>query len=96
MNDAQVGRRYRALRHRLGWRQVDLAARAGVSHSVISLVERGRLEEVTLRSLRRIARELDAELVMNLWWRAGDLDRLIDEGHASLVGRVAELLVADG
>jgi hypothetical protein len=66
--------------------------KAGVSHNVISLVERGHLERVTLRNLRRVARELDAEFRTTLWWRAGDLDRLADEAHASLVGRVATLL----
>jgi hypothetical protein len=30
--------------------------------------------------------------VFQLRWRAGDLDRLLDEGHASLVGRTAALL----
>lgn len=96
VDDVQVGRRFRALRHRLGWRQVDLAQRAGVSHTVVSLVERGRLEEVTLRKLRRIARELEAELVNVLRWRGGDLDRLVDEGHARIVGLVTELLRAEG
>ncbi len=96
MDDAQVGRRFRALRHRLGWRQEDLAARAGVSRGLISLIERGRIEEVSIRRLRRAARELDADYVAILRWRGGDLDRLIDEGHATLVGRAAALLRGDG
>jgi transcriptional regulator with XRE-family HTH domain len=96
MDDAQVGRRFRALRHRLGWRQEDLAARAGVSRGLISLIERGRIQEVTIRRLRRAARELDAEYVAVLRWRGGDLDRLMDEGHATLVGRTAAILSAGG
>jgi len=96
MDDTQVGRRFRALRHRLGWRQQDLAARAGVSRGLISLIERGRLDEVSIRHLRRTARELDAEYVAVLRWRAGDLDRLMDEGHATLVGLTAATLAADG
>ncbi|HSL96941.1 MAG TPA: helix-turn-helix transcriptional regulator [Candidatus Deferrimicrobiaceae bacterium] len=95
MDDVRIGIRFRALRHRLGWRQEDLAARVGVSQDLISLVERGRLEEVALRNLRRIARELDAEYVCLLRWRGGDLDRLVDEGHARLVGVVTEMLLAD-
>jgi hypothetical protein len=63
---------------------------------VVSLVERGRLEEVTLRKLRRVARELEAEFVNMLRWRGGDLDRLVDEGHARIVGLVTELLRAEG
>jgi transcriptional regulator with XRE-family HTH domain len=96
MDDAQIGRRFRALRHRLGWRQQDLAARAGVSRGLISLIERGRIEEVAIRHLRRAARELDAEFVASLRWRAGDLDRLMDEGHAALVGQTAAILRGAG
>ena len=96
MDDAQAGRRFRALRHRLGWRQEDLAIRAGVSRGLVSLIERGRIDEVTIRRLRRVARELDAEYVAVLRWRGGDLDRLMDEGHATLVGRAATILRADG
>jgi transcriptional regulator with XRE-family HTH domain len=44
-------------------RQSDLAARAGVSQGVISLIERGRLDLVSLDKLRRVAREVDADLV---------------------------------
>lgn len=84
------------MRHRLRCRQVDLARRASVSHGVISLIERGRLERVTLARIRRVARELDAEFTSQLWWRGGDLDRLVDEGHAALVGRVVKLLQAAG
>jgi transcriptional regulator with XRE-family HTH domain len=96
MDDAPLGRRFRALRHRLGWRQEDLATRAGVSRGLISLIERGRIDEVTTRRLRRVGRELDAEYVAVLRWRGGDLDRLMDEGHATLVGRAAAILRADG
>jgi len=67
-----------------------------VSRGLISLIERGRIEEVTIRRLRRAARELDAEYIAVLRWRAGDLDRLMDEGHAALVGRAAAILRADG
>jgi hypothetical protein len=63
---------------------------------VISLVERGRIEDVTIRRLRRIARELDAEFTTFLRWRGGDLDRLMDEGHAYLVGRTLDMLRAAG
>lgn len=96
MDDLRIGIRFRALRHRLGWRQDDLAERAGVSQDMISLVERGRLEDVTLRNLRGIAKELDAEFVNLLRWRGGDLDRLVDEGHARIVGLIAEMLSAEG
>ena len=94
--DVRIGARFRALRHRLGWRQADLAARAGVSHGVVSLIERGRLEQVSIQKLRRVAASLDADFVVQLRWRAGDLDRLVDEGHATLVGVVSSLLTGLG
>lgn len=94
--DIRVGARYRALRHRLGWRQADLAARAGVSRGVVSLIERGRLERVSIAKLRRVAVALDADFLVQLRWRGGDLDRLVDEGHASLVGAVAKVLTECG
>ena len=94
--DVRIGARFRALRHRLGWRQADVAKRARVSAGVVSLVECGRLECVSLAKLRSIAQALDADFVIQLRWRGGDLDRLVDEGHATMVGVVAKLLKSSG
>ena len=94
--DTRIGARFRALRNRLGWRQVDLARRARVSRSVVSFIERGRLERVSLANLRAVAQALDAEFFVQLRWRGGDLDRLMDEGHATLVGQAADLLRGRG
>jgi transcriptional regulator with XRE-family HTH domain len=92
MNDATVGRSIRILRLRLGWRQQDLAEKAGVSQGLVSLVERGRLDAVTIRKLRRVLGALDAETLFDVRWRGGLLDRLLDERHATLVGKVATVL----
>jgi transcriptional regulator with XRE-family HTH domain len=94
--DVPIGARFRALRHRLGWRQIDLGRRAGVSQGVISLVERGHLERVSLANLRSIAHALDAAFFVQLRWRGGDLDRLADEGHAALLGAVTKMLSSSG
>jgi transcriptional regulator with XRE-family HTH domain len=75
---------------------VDLAQRAGVSQDLVSRVERGRLEDVAVRKLRLLAQALDADLQYLLLWRGGDLDRLVDEGHARLVGLITEMLIANG
>jgi len=83
-------------RLRLGWRQADLAARAGVSQQEISLIERGHLEGVPLRTLRLVLRALDASGDLDVRWRGGAIDRLIDERHAALVGSSVEVLRADG
>jgi transcriptional regulator with XRE-family HTH domain len=94
--DTRVGARFRALRHRLRLRQVDVARRARSSRSVVSFIERGRLERASLANLRAVAQALDAELSIQLRWRGGDLDRLMDQGHAMLVGQAAALLRARG
>ncbi|MCI4354917.1 MAG: helix-turn-helix domain-containing protein, partial [Thermoplasmata archaeon] len=74
MDDIGLGRRFRALRHRLSWRQQDVGDRAGISQDLVSLVERGRIEDVSVRALRRHARALGAELRMELWFRGGEVD----------------------
>ena len=69
---------------------------AGLSQGSVSRVELGRLSRLSVASLRGLARALDADLVLTVRWRAGDLDRLLDEGHAALLGRTADLLVRFG
>ena len=96
MDDVGLGRRYRVLRQRLGWRQQDAGDEAGVSQDLVSLVERGRIQEVSVRALRGLARALGAELRLELRFRGAELDRLMDEGHAALVGAVAGRLEALG
>jgi transcriptional regulator with XRE-family HTH domain len=96
VDDMRIGRGVRRLRHRRSWTQDDLAAHGGQSQDVVSRVERGRIDDMPLRRVRAIARALDAEVVVALRWRGGDLERLMDEGHATLVGRVAELLESSG
>ena len=48
MDDLRLGLVCRALRRRLGWRQVDLAERAGVSQDMVSRIERGLLSGIPL------------------------------------------------
>jgi transcriptional regulator with XRE-family HTH domain len=92
MDDQRVGRIVRALRRRRGWRQVDLADAAACSQTMVSLTERGHLERVPLPVVRRILAALDASLIVEVRWRAGALDRLLDEDHAVLLARVADFL----
>jgi transcriptional regulator with XRE-family HTH domain len=96
MQDITIGRVVRALRHRLGLRQEDLGERAGVSQDFVSLVERGRIGNLTLDRVRRVCDQLDARFVISVQWRGGDLDRLLDEGHAALMGRIAAMLESRG
>jgi transcriptional regulator with XRE-family HTH domain len=92
MSDQRMGVVVRALRHRRGWRQVDLARTAGLSQTLVSAVERGHLDGLSFATLRMVLAGLDARLELNVRWRGGALDRLLDERHPSLVGRVVEQL----
>jgi transcriptional regulator with XRE-family HTH domain len=88
MDDRRVGRVVREVRIRRGWRQRDLAVAARVSQAPISRIERGQLERVSLARLRAVGATLDIALSVDAWWRAGELDRLVDRGHAALVDHV--------
>lgn len=79
-----MGAAFRAVRIRRGWTQAKLANRAGVSASLVSLVERGHLDSVSVRVLRRIAAAIDIRLELWARMRTGDLDRIINAGHAAL------------
>jgi transcriptional regulator with XRE-family HTH domain len=96
MDDMRLGTRVRAVRLRLGWRQVDVAARAGVSQSTVCRVEHGRLETVRIGVVRAVLQALEIDLALDARWRGGELDRLADEDHAALVGRIAQVLEAAG
>jgi transcriptional regulator with XRE-family HTH domain len=92
VDDSRIGRILRALRRRRGWRQVDLAAAAGVAQTTISLIERGHWTALSVRVLRRAFGSVDASFDGIVGWRGGSIDRLLDERHAALVERaVAEL-----
>jgi transcriptional regulator with XRE-family HTH domain len=85
----------RFLRRRAGWRQVDLAAHAGTSREMVSRIERGRIEGLTLRSLDTIAATLGGSLYIEVRWRGEQLDRLMDAAHAAVqemaVGHLREV-----
>lgn len=96
MDDRRVGWLLRRIRQHLRMRQIDLAAASGVSQQRISFLELGRLDEISLRTIRAVARPLGATVDVVVRWKGGDLDRLADEGHAALVGAIAAWLTADG
>ena len=96
MDDLAVGRVLRAMRIRLGWPQRSVAARAGISASAYSEIERGHLDSVPLGRLRRVAAVFEVRLVLEPRWRGAALDRLISSGHASMTEAVTRLLIAAG
>jgi hypothetical protein len=58
----------------------------------VSLIERGHLGSVSVRTLRRVFAVVDASCDLRPSWRGGALDRLLDEAHAALVLRRAAAL----
>jgi transcriptional regulator with XRE-family HTH domain len=75
---------------------VDVALRAGVAQSTVSIVEHGRIGRLQVSTVRAVAHAVGAEWDPSLRWRGGELDRLIDEAHATLVGGAGRRLGFDG
>ena len=67
-----------------------------MSQALISRIELGQLEDVSLKRLRAVGATLDIALSIDAWWRAGELDRLIDRSHAALVEYVVGQLHDQG
>ena len=92
MDDRRVGLLVRALRRRRRWRQADLAEAAGVSQSTVSRLERGHLDVLDLRVIRRMLGAVEARGELDVRWRGGLSDQLLDERHAAL-GMCAAVIV---
>ncbi|MEA2622174.1 MAG: Helix-turn-helix domain [Chloroflexota bacterium] len=89
MNDLRVSAAIRAVRIRRGLRQADVATSAECSRALVSLIERGHVDGVPVSTLRRVARVLEIQLDLTARWRGGDLDRLLNAGHAAFHESVA-------
>jgi transcriptional regulator with XRE-family HTH domain len=92
MDDQRAGQILRALRHRKGWRQQDLADRAGVSCTLVARVERGAFASTPLVKVRRLAEALGARFDTIVRWQGADLGRLLDARHAAMHETMAVLL----
>ncbi|CAN5826325.1 hypothetical protein BH24CHL6_BH24CHL6_00280 [soil metagenome] len=92
MDDQRVGAAFRAARIRRGWTQRELGRKCGVSASLVSVVERGHLERLSLRVLRRVAAGLEISLELRARSRGGELERLLNAGHAALHEELARYL----
>lgn len=88
MSDDRIGSAFRAVRLRRGPRQHDVAVAAGVSHGLISLMERGHVGSVTVETLRQVGSVLEIRLDIRPRWRGGELDRLLNSGHSALAEAV--------
>jgi len=89
MEDLRFGGVIRAVRIKRGWRQSDLAKASRVSRATISRIERGHMDALALKTIRRIAAALDVRVDLTPRWRAGELDRLLNAKHSQLHEAVA-------
>lgn len=84
MQHQTIGRTIRALRHRRGLRQSDLARQASVARSVLSDLEAGRLDGHALGALGRVVGAAGGMLRIDVLVPGGDLSRLLDADHAAM------------
>jgi transcriptional regulator with XRE-family HTH domain len=89
MTDQRLGAVIRLIRIRRGWRQVDLATRAGLSQPTISRAECGHLGTLSIDRLRELAAVVDVRVDVVPRWRGGDLDRLLSGAHSALAESVS-------
>jgi transcriptional regulator with XRE-family HTH domain len=95
MDDRRFGRVIRAARLRRGLQQQDVTVRAGIDQTTQSLIERGEVQGLTLRRLRRSAEALGLSLGIEIRGPAGVVS-LADAGHARLVEIVVAVLRRNG
>lgn len=92
MSWIRIGRAVRAIRLRLRLRQADVADRARVSRSSVSLLERGFATRLSVATVEAIIATLGARLEGRVAWRGPDLDRMLDAGHAAIQAAVKRKL----
>jgi transcriptional regulator with XRE-family HTH domain len=94
MEDLRIGAWVRSERRRLGLRQSDLAARAGVGDSTVARLEGGHLSEMNVATARAVAAAVGIELRFQpRSSRNASVERQVDWRHASLVEAVIGRLV---
>jgi transcriptional regulator with XRE-family HTH domain len=94
MDMVRIGRIFRAVRIRKHWRQADLARRAEVSETTIRRIEHGEGASFVLATLLSVAVALEIRLDVRANWRGGDLDRMLNSGHAAMHEAMAASLGA--
>jgi transcriptional regulator with XRE-family HTH domain len=92
VDDQRVGAAFRAVRVKRGWTQKQLADKANTTPGVVSLIERGHVDLVSIRAFRRVAGTLEVRAEISLRLRHGELDRLLNAGHAAMHEALARYL----
>jgi transcriptional regulator with XRE-family HTH domain len=96
MQDDRVGRLFRTVRIQRGLRQRDLGELAGCSQRWIAELELGRLDAMSIGTVRAVGDILEIRVTVDAWWRRGDGIRLMDAVHASLVEHTLRTLTEAG
>ncbi|MEW5991728.1 MAG: helix-turn-helix transcriptional regulator [Chloroflexota bacterium] len=93
----QVGAAVRSIRTAIRWSQQTLAERAGVSQSMVSLVERGRVDDLTLGTASALLEAMGARLIVGVDSPfLGERTRQRDPAHALMAAHVVRRLRASG
>ena len=92
MDRFRFGRAIRALRQRRRLRQDEVGAAAGVSRTLVSRVERGLISNVPFGTIVAVANAVGADVELLARWQGEQLDRLIDERHATTLDAAVRLL----
>ena len=92
MLNKRVGQVHRRLRQRALLTQRALADKSGVPRWKIGMLEADELAQLRFDEVERCLAALGAELEVRALYRGAAADRLLDEGHAALVGLVVDLL----
>ena len=92
MDARHVGRVLRAVREHGGRLQSEVALAAGLSQGAVSRAERGLLDGLPVGALDRLVGALGGSLYLDIRFRGGAADRLIDRVHAAIVDHVTGFL----
>jgi transcriptional regulator with XRE-family HTH domain len=94
--DLRIGAQVRVCRQRARRRQIDVAMAAGVSPQLVSLLELGRLDRLSVRTVRSVAAAVGVDLAFVPRSRGAQLDAFVDEEHSAMVDQVVRRLRATG
>jgi transcriptional regulator with XRE-family HTH domain len=84
VDDRRFGALIRATRLHRHWRQQDLATSAGVARATVVRIELGQLDELSLRTVRRVAHALEVGVELLPRSRGAALERVAGARHSAL------------
>ena len=93
---SRIGLAIRDLRRSIGWSERELAARAGVSQSLVSFIERGRLHNLSFESAGRLLEAMGGRLIIDAAAPfLGDRERQREPAHVRCATYVVRRLERD-